>query len=228
MTDPRLAALLDAIREHHDEDPLVGAKVGAREITDRMVEGLRTAQGVHVESLLAVVGALAGQATQASLRARAVAAGEPPSSLFHTVRSRDGRSFVIGDALTQALAGEAHSIWGLAAGGAQQAGCRQLPDLNELFTYGIESLGSERFGVPDVPDRHQPSPGALACLGDLWPQLLPLVRLFCPDPAHWPLLFGLAAQQIIAMGKTVIDPCLALRIVMDTAIANAKVILPAN
>lgn len=228
MHDPRLSALLEAIRNRRGADPLVGAKVGAREITDRLIEGLRTAQGVHVESLLAVVGALAGQATQASLRARAVAAGEPPTRPFHTVRTRDGRSFVIGDALTQALAGDVHSIWSLAAGAAQHAGCSELPDLNGLFAYGIESLGTDRFGVPDVPPRHLPSPGALACLGELWPQLLPLVRLFCPDPAEWPLLFGLAAQLVIAMGKAVIDPCLALRIVMDTAIANAKVILPAN
>lgn len=228
MTDPRLSALLDAIRERRDVDPLVGAKVGALEIRDRLIEVLGTAQGVHVESLLAVIGALAGQATQASLRAQALAAGQPEAAPFHTVRTRDGRSFVIGEALTEALAGHHHSLWSLAAAEAAHAGCATLPDVHEMLAHGIQTLGTERFGIPDVPDRHQPFPGALACLGDLWPQLFPLARQFCPDPADWPLLFAIAAQQIISMGREVIDPCLALRIVMDTAIANSKVILPAN
>jgi len=55
---------------------------------------------------------------------------------------------------------------------------------------------------------------------------LPMVLRFCPDPAEWPILYGLLAQKAITMGREVIDPCLALRIVMDTAIANAMVILP--
>jgi hypothetical protein len=227
-TDPRLAALLDAIRSRRAEDPLVGARVGAAEIRERLVDGLRTANGVHAESLLAVIGALAGQAAQASLRARAVAEGRSPSAPFQTVRTGDGRSFVIGEELARALAEDRLSPWSLVAGEAQHAGCRDLPDLGELFAHGIRSLGSERFGVPEVPDRHQPLPGALSCLPELWPRLFPLARLFCPDPAQWPVLFGLAAQQVLAMAAEVIDPCIALRIVMDTAIANAKVVLPDN
>jgi hypothetical protein len=66
----------------------------------------------------------------------------------------------------------------------------------------------------------------LASLPGLWPALLPLARRLCPDPAEWPILFGLVTQKAITMGKEVIDPCIALRIVMDTAIASAMVVLP--
>jgi hypothetical protein len=90
----------------------------------------------------------------------------------------------------------------------------------------MEHLGQEDFGVPQVPDAHQPSPDSLQSLPSLWPALLPLARRFCPEPVEWPILFGLVAQKAITMGREVIDPCLALRIVMDTAIAGSMVLLP--
>ncbi|WP_157199276.1 hypothetical protein [Methylomonas koyamae] len=47
--------------------------------------------------------------------------------------------------------------------------------------------------------------------------------MLCPHPAHWPILFGLAIQEAIHSGKSVIDPCIALKIVMESAIAMSKV-----
>jgi hypothetical protein len=55
----------------------------------------------------------------------------------------------------------------------------------------------------------------------------PIVKLFCPEPVDWPILFGLAIQQLIDMGKNTIDPGSALRIVMESAVSMSKVD-PAN
>jgi hypothetical protein len=179
-----------------------------------------------VESLLAVCGALAGQACQASHRALARAAGQEETAGLHVVGTRDGGTYLVGEGLVQALFNDPYATWSLAAGAAQQAGCVSLPDPTGLWRHGMDSLGQEGFGVPQVPSRHQPSPESLTLLPAIWPALLPVARRFCPDPAEWPILFGLVAQKAIRMGRDVIDPCLALRLVMDTAIAGAMVVLP--
>jgi hypothetical protein len=225
MTAPSPDFLDGAIAARRSQDPLVGAKIGAEEVSRRLLQAMATDRGVHVESLLAVCGALAGYAWQASLRARARADGqvEPPG--LHVVGTRNGGSFLVGEELAQGLFSERYSTWGLAAAAAQQAGCTTLPDPMALWRHGMDSLGQETFGVPQVPSRHQPSPDSLQSLSSLWPALLPLVLRFCPDPAEWPILYGLLAQKAITMGREVVDPCLALRIVMDTAVANAMVIL---
>ncbi|KEF41889.1 MAG: hypothetical protein ER33_09085 [Cyanobium sp. CACIAM 14] len=226
MTAPSRDSLVEAIAARRAQDPLVGAKIGAGEILRRLLEAMATSRGVHVESLLAVCGALAGQACQASLLARARATGhtEPPG--LHRVDTRDGSSFLVGDPLLQGLFNDSHALWSLAAAAAQQAGCTDLPDPAALWRQGMDSMGREDFGVPQVPAAHQPSPDSLQSLPSLWPALLPLAQRLCPDPVEWPVLFGLLVQKAITMGREVIDPCLALRIVMDTAVASAMKVVP--
>ncbi len=226
MTAPSPDPLDEAIAARRAQDPLVGARIGAEEISRRLLKAMASDRGVHVESLLAVCGALAGQACQAGVRARSRAAGLAELSGLHVVGTADGGSCLVGEGLVQALFNDPYSTWGLAAGAAQQAGCTALPDPTALWRHGMEQLGQGDFGVPQVPDAHQPSPESLQSLPTLWPALLPLAQRFCPDAAEWPILYGLVAQKAITMGREVIDPCLALRIVMDTAIASAMVVLP--
>jgi hypothetical protein len=226
MTSPSRDSLDEAIAARRAQDPLVGAKIGAEEVSRRLLQAMATDRGVHVESLLAVCGALAGHAWQARLRASALAAGQTEPEGLHVVATQNGSAYLVGEGLAQGLFNDRYSTWGLAAAAAQQVGCTVLPDPMVLWRHGLDSLGQEAFGVPQVPSRHQPSPDSLQSLPSLWPALLPLAQRFCPDSAEWPVLFGLLAQQAITMGREVIDPCLALRIVMDTAIAGAMVILP--
>jgi hypothetical protein len=223
VTDPAHQALFEALRMRHGTEPLAGARLGAEEIRQRLLQALSDGRGVHVESLLAVVGGLAGQAAQASLRACALAEGRPEMADFQVVGTTDGGTFLIGEPLTRVLAGGEFSLWSLAAAAALQQGCRALPEPAELFGHAMASLGSEAFGVARVPAQHRPSAAALQSLPALWPAVLPTVRRFCADPAEWPVLFALLAQQTITLSKDVIDPCIALVLVMETAIAQAKV-----
>ncbi|MCK9609455.1 MAG: hypothetical protein M0R33_23755 [Methylomonas sp.] len=77
--DPKTEALVRAIREQSKEDPLVGAKLGGKEIFQRLVDGMKNEKGVHIESVLCALGALAGYSCQANLRAQALAKGPPAS-----------------------------------------------------------------------------------------------------------------------------------------------------
>lgn len=212
------------------DDPLLGAKLGARDLLERLIEALRDERGVHAESLLTLLGAMAGLATQASLRQRALAAGLPELSPFQVVRltaDGAGEAFLTGDRLVRALAAEPLSLWDLAAAEAQSLGCLPLPDPEPLIAWGAAQIGrGDDYGRPDVPEQHQPRPGALASALEIWPLLRDLLSSACPDPAQWPTLTGLAAQDALRRTAAVVDPCVGLRLLMQAAIAAAKLPLP--
>lgn len=226
--DPAAAALVDAVRARSKEDPFVGAKVGAKEVFQRVLVGLKDAKGVHIESLLVALGALAGYACQASLRAQALIKGLPPDSPFHVVGTKDGKRYYFGDPLNNLLAGDQHSVWSVVGGAAQHAGASEFPDLNEIFQHTSTVLGSDQFGVPRMPDGKNAGDLPASYLKALWPHLFPTVKLLCPDPAHWPLLFGLAVQEAVYAGKEAIDPGVAFRIVMESAVPMSKIDLSSH
>jgi hypothetical protein len=221
--DPKTAALITAIRERSKEDPLVGAKLGAKEVFQRLLDGMKDSKGVHVESLLTALGALAGYACQANLRAQALAKGMPETAPFRVIGTKNGKQYFFGDPLNNALAGSQHSVWSLVGGAAQHAGAKDFPDLNEIFQHTSSVLGSEQFGIPRVPDNHKPAGTPLNYLKAFWPALFPTVKLFCPNPVDWPILYSLAIQEAIYAGKEAVDPGLAFRIVMESAIPMSKV-----
>ena len=221
--DPKTAALVNAIRERTKEDPLVGAKLGAKEVLQRLIDGMKNERGVHVESLLCALGALAGYSCQANLRAQALSKGMPETAPFQAVETKDGKKYFFGDPLNNALAGSQHSVWGLAAGAAQHAGAGELPDINDIFKHTSSVLGGQEFGVPRVPQQHAAGDLPINYLKALWPTLFPAVELFCPNPVDWPILFSLAIQEVIIMAKSVIAPDLALRIIMESAVPMSKI-----
>lgn len=120
------------------------------------------------------------------------------------------------------------ALGALAGGAAQHAGAKELPDFNEIFQYTSTVIGSDQFGIPRVPENHRASDTPINYLNAIWPRLFPTVRLFCPSPVDWPILYGLAVQEAIDAGKSAIDPALALRIVMESAIPMSKVDLASS
>jgi hypothetical protein len=216
-------ALIEAVRERSKEDPLIGAKLGAKEVYQRLLNDLRSADGVHIESVLCTLGALAGYACQAGLRAQAFAQGQLETAPFQVIQTNDGKQYFFGDQLNHAIAGAQYSVWGIAGGAAQHAGAQTLPDLNEIFQHTAAVVGGDQFGIPRVPAEHAPRHLPAIYLKTFWPKLFPIVKAFCPTPAHWPILYGLAIQQSIYTSKDIIDPAQALRIVMESAVPMSKV-----
>lgn len=221
--DPGKAALIDAIRARSMDDPLVGAKLGAKEILRSLLPRIKDAQGVHIESQLCALGALAGYACQASLRAQALTKGLPETAAFRTVVTRDGKRYFFGDPLKYALAGAPNSVWRIAAGVEGQSGVERTPDLDELIHHSASLMGSDDFGIPRVPPRHQPKDTPANYLKTLWPALFPTVKLYCPKPPDWPVLYGLAIQETLRASSDVIDPEVAFSLVVESAIPMSKV-----
>lgn len=225
--NPAEDALLRQIAERRDTDPLIGAKIGSKEVFQRLLGRMKTDRGVHVESLLVALGALAGYACQASLRAQAASRGLPENAVFVSVETKDGKRFFFGDQLNRPLAESKYSVWGLAAAGAQHAGCSALPDVTEIFKHVSQTVGTAGFGKPRIAPNHAPHDLPLNYVRSLWPALLPTIQKFCPNPEDWPVLLGLSVQEAIDAGRKVVDPCTALRLVMESAIPMSKVNLAA-
>ncbi|MCC2958089.1 hypothetical protein LK542_20920 [Massilia sp. IC2-477] len=223
IPDAAEQALLRQIAERSKADPLIGAKIGSKELTQRLLGAMKTERGVHIESLLCALGALAGYSCQAAVRAQAVARGLPEVGLLTSVETKDGKIYFFGDDLNKLLAESQYSVWNIAGGGAQQAGCGTLPDVADIFKHASAVVGTQAFGVPRVPDQHTPHDLPLNYIHTLWPALKPLIVKFCPNPEHWPVLLSLSIQEVIVMGRATLDPCLALRLVMESAVPMSKV-----
>lgn len=224
-TDPERweAELLERVREMSGDDPLIGAKVGGKELAERMMAAMSTERGVHIESILGALGSLAGYSCQASVRAQARSQGLDETARFVRAEGADGKVYFFGDALNKPLAEDAYSVWGIAAGGAQLAGCADIPDPGEVFAHVARTVGSAEFGLPRLPPGHPMHDTPLNYLEAFWPEVFPMISRFCAGPEHWPILLGLAIQEIMGRGRHALDPCLALKIVMECAVPMSKV-----
>jgi hypothetical protein len=216
-------ALLRTTREHSRKDPLAGARIGGKEVFHRLYAAMKNEQGVHAESMLCVLGALAGYACQAEVRAIARAKNLPDAAVFQIIATTDGQHYYSGDLLNQPLLNAQPSLWGMVGAAATQAGAATLPDPHALFRHAAASVGGDAFGIPRVPARHKAGDTPLGYLKQLWPVLFPLVRHICPEPALWPVVFGVAIQRAIDASKGAIDPAMAFTIVMESAIPMSKV-----
>lgn len=215
--------LLQRIKEMSGDDPLIGAKIGAKELAQRMMAAMQTERGVHIESILGALGSLAGYSCQARVRAHARSQGLDETALFTRAACTDGKVYFFGDELNRPLAEDQYSVWSLAADGAQAAGCGDIPEPNDVFEYVTSTVGSSAFGLPRLSPEHPLHDTPLNYVKAFWPEVLPMISKFCPNPEHWPILLGLAIKDIMSQSKGVLNPCVALQIVMECAVPMSKV-----
>lgn len=209
-------------------DPLFAVKKAGKEIASKLFMAMSTDKGIHLESLLSALGALAGYACQISVReAYVVQLGRPEKEVFIVVHSKQNDcTYYFGDLLNRPLAESRYSVWSLSSGAAQKLGLPQLIDLHDIFKHVTDTLGSARFGVPRIASEHSAKEIPLNYVRFLWPQLFPLAQSFCKNPTDWPIAFGVAIQEILYASKDLIAPELALRIVMESAVPMSKIYLP--
>jgi hypothetical protein len=207
-----------------DQDPYLGAKAAGREIYLHVRGALDMGDSrLHARSLLCALGAVAGHACQASVRAQSVAAGEVADAPFDVIQGADGRRYLSGDAMNGPLAEHKMSVWNLAAGAAQLHGTQSLPNLAEIFEYNASVVGTQKFGLPRLPPDQPVSGMPIEFAKRLWPAAQASVNRHAANPKLWPIAAALAVQEAIAVTKEIISPEIALRIVMESAIPVSKI-----
>jgi hypothetical protein len=218
-----MQALLRQIEERRKTDPLVGAKIAGREITQRGLEALKGPRGVHVESLLVALGALAGYSCQAAARAFGTQRGRPDSVTFSIVETTSGERYFFGPVANQLLVENPTAVWKLLSETARQLGATSLPDIAEIARHSAQSVGTPAYGVPRVPPDHIAADSPRAYLKALWPALLPLLQALCPNPVEWPFAFAFSLQEVMTLAKGTIDARLALLIAMESAVPMSHI-----
>ena len=199
---------------------------GAEYVLYRIWATLQDQKGIHAESLLACLGALAGYACQVYVRQAAVRAGaDARKYALTTITTSDGTTYLQGDALNMPLADSPLSVRALVGRTVQKLG-KQPPDIDGIFRHVTQTLGTSAFGVLRVSDGHRPRHPAIVYLKQIWPQILPIAQRFCRKPAQLPVLFGIALQRALEHTKDLLSPTLGASIAMECAVAMSKVALP--
>jgi hypothetical protein len=215
-----LAAAVSAAAPTADE--LARARATSGAVLTTVMQALKDDRGIHLESLFCALGAVAGCACQASVRAAAIAAGEPPDSRFEVATTPEGKRYLFGDALNRPLAEDRLSVWSLVAGAAAHDGAKQLPDLVEVFKHNAAMLGSEAFGIPRVPIQHPLHDFPANYARKLWPAVQQVLVRELPQPRLWPVAVGLAIQELMAKTRGNLPPDIIARIVIESAIPVSK------
>jgi hypothetical protein len=211
--------------------PGTGKPYDAQKVSDELVQilfaELKDEHGVHAETVLATLGALAGFSVQMSLRETLVKPSKmPEDKVFAIAKTTTGESFYLGDLLNEGLFGGkpgVYSVYALVGGGAQKAGAKELPNINDIAGYVVSTLGTDKFGIPRISAEHMPHATPIDLLNKFWNPTRNLLVLTVQAPLHWPLVFSHAAQKVIVMCKDSLDPAIAGKLVMETAIAMAKI-----
>jgi hypothetical protein len=223
-------AMFKQIKKMRAKDPLIGAKMGSQEIVQRIMTVLSKIDnnGVHIQSLVGIVGSLAGYACQASIRREYIEEkGLTEEDVFTIIEDTSNHRYFFGDALNNLLVENQFSVWSIAAGYANSVDGTTLPDIKEIFEYVTSTVGTDKFGLPRLDERMHATP--IEFVKTFWNSYLPDVERFCASPNEWPILYALAIQECMKKGHEagIIDPRSSLTIAMECAVPMSKIDLPA-
>jgi len=214
-----------------------GANFALGDLIANLPRRLMTEGGVHIETLLAASGAIAGYAAQRALLTRLPARDLTPDNGFHVVRTGTGAAFFSGtpidDTLVPLSRNDRDKLWPLAWGAAVAAGLDpgDVPALEPMFAHVAQTLGTEREGTCSFEDCRFQAP-AKTLLKAVWPlalmsfsgelsgnALAPPVIVTQP----WrPVIAAITANKMIRDAAGALPPLKALTIVMETAIYASK------
>jgi hypothetical protein len=197
------------------------------ELMEMVFAELEDSSGVHVETALTALAALAGFSGQMAIREALIKTGKmPEDKAFVVVKTKSGETYYFGDLLNEILFGNkpgTFSISGLVGGAAQQSGAKALPDIRDIVRHVAGAVGGDAFGVPRLPPHHMPRTPPIELLDKFWNPVRNFLVVNVHSPIQWPLVIALAIQKAIVMAKGTLDPALAAKIVMEVTIPLANV-----
>jgi hypothetical protein len=221
-------------------------ETGKRAIGDLgigLTSSLKTARGVHTETLMSVVGALAGYAAQ-NAALNLIASAHPsqspvPTRTFAIANTKSGERFLFGDVFKVFLfpgPGSVLPLGALIAGAAVGAGVKEeeLPNYGEIAAHIASVVGTSEFGKLRTRQGIEPQLQPMAALLKFWPNTRdilarpPLKRLFRRQETplqeiRWPIILGLVASQFIAMTKGVLAPRIGAALIIESAVITSKI-----
>lgn len=204
-----------------------GYEAAANAIVDNMTLLYGDSRGPNLENVFNVLGALAGYGCQMAVREGIVKPGLlPEEKAFIVYTAPNGERYFFGNFINASLLGNEKiktSVWSLIAEAAQQAGAKELPDIQELAAHTLKTVGTKDFGVPRVPPKYHSGLLPVDALKKNW---LPMQKILVAnqvDPKLWGWTFALAARKLILKNKDSFDPAMAAKILMEAAMPMSKI-----
>ncbi len=208
-----------------------------------LLERLRNERGVHAETLMVAIGALAGFAAQNAALGRVAATlinkeELPKTSLV--LGQISGETYLVGDWINTFLfndPGSQLTLYKMAGATAMQAGgiqMKDLPDFKEMVEHVVRTMGKTEFGRIRAPSGHQPALQPVEALKILWPFACKILTLPLPkgipsgiepplQESHWPVVISFVAAQLIGWAKEALNPRISYALAMESAIITAKI-----
>jgi hypothetical protein len=216
-------AMAGAISAQKANDPLIGVKIGAKELFAQCMAAVHDDRGVHVETLLCVLGAISGFACPAAIAEQLALKGlTPPQVGIMVVEGADGRTYWFGDPVNHLLTEDQYAVWPLIAGKAQALGVTHFSDAANAMQHVAATVGGADFGIPRLPEGHRPALLPIDAARAIWPAAHAIMIRYCDEPREWPLLAALAAQEGLETVRDSLDPALAATILLECAFPMAK------
>lgn len=182
-------------------------------------------RGVHVESMMVALGAVAGFGCQIAARLAPPAAifADPARTPWAEVAGADGQTYYFGDAANYYLLEAPTSFWSVAAGVIGQISTQPVPNLAEIVRHVSMTVGGPDFGVIRFPPNTNASASPRDYLVALWPRVRARLDEGGLAPDEWSIGLGVCAQIALFAAKDVIEPAVGLAIMVESAVAMAKI-----
>ena len=174
-----------------DDEIAVNLAIGS--LRDSMMKWLTSERGVHAETLLVSIGAVAGFSAQMAVQERIKNRDIPGAtkdmtapelgkfmgerSIAVQVTGKNGEIYYYGDLLNGYLLKQAYTVdpplYNILGGGAVEAGMKaaDLPDMIPIFTRASRAIGTPEYGNLNVPKNLNPHFTPRQALDKFWPQV---------------------------------------------------------
>ena len=214
-------------------------------LRENLLQRLRDERGVHAETLVTAIGALAGFAAQNAALNRAATMTSQLADLpqfsngLVLVETKSGEQYLFGDWINVHLfndPGSQFPLYGLVATSAIQIGVnrKDLPDYEEIARHVVSVIDGPEFGKIRAPVDHQPIVQPLEILRKLWPFTCEILRLPLPksippgvepplQETYWPIIISIVASQFLVLIKDALNPRISFALAMESAVIASKI-----
>lgn len=220
------AHVLRRLRENEQAAPLERPQLAADIVFDFVYRVMaESGRGARIEDLVAIFASVGGfTCILGPLQILASEGKTPQEAGILEIEAKDGNRYFFGDLPNAALWESETALLSLALGAAQACGGEVSADMvTDVMRRVAQSVGSERFGIVEVPEAHRPIDLPSNLVRHFWPKIGEALDLYEISPAQRPIALGFALQTAIRHGQNVIDPALAAKIAIECAVPMAKV-----
>jgi hypothetical protein len=228
---PSLAAMKRAVAEKAKTDPTAPLTFTIEDVLASILEATKDSRGVKVETILGLIGSLAGYSCHVAARSRL--AQMTPDELnvndYLELGTKAGTTLYFGNLINRPLAEANSSVWQILVINAQRLGATRLPDVNEIFKHVTRTGGTPEFGIPRMPAGQAMADLPVNFVTHVWPKYAPLLSRYSVPVGQWPVVWAGAGARAMQMAKDVTAADVCVTILMENAVPASKLpLLPTD